>query len=366
MAPFQLSNNQRTFEAILDGLSDAVLVIDFRRRIVFANRALIQLFNLRQDPVGRDVMEVVLDHRITAVIERALEIGTSVREELTLTIPNNESSMERKIEVDAEALTPELESEPYVSVVLKDQTARHEIEQVRRDFVANASHELRTPLSIINGYIENLLDGAADDPQLARRFLRIMKKHGERIARIVEDMLTISKLESAVEDPSKAGAFDLRGCVADVIERLQPLIEAKKAIVKIAADEDTCLMAGDRFYWDQIFFNLIENSLKQNFRPGLHVTISLARQDDMYRIVVADDGVGIPQSDLPYIFKRFYRVEKHHSQEIKGTGLGLSIVKRAVEAHQGKISARSIPGEITAFEIIVPRGAVDEVEMASS
>jgi signal transduction histidine kinase len=126
-------------------------------------------------------------------------------------------------------------------------------------------------------------------------------------------------------------------------------------------DLDTS-MAGDRFYWTQVLFNLVENALKQNPRPRLTVTVGCSRDEHSTRIWVADDGVGIPSADLPHIFRRFYRVEKHHSQEeIKGTGLGLSIVKRAIEAHGGTIEVTSIPGQDTRFTMTVPREAEDRL-----
>ncbi len=352
---FAIAQNEELFELILDGLADAVVVVDSQQQVVFANKALTELFGLKRDPVGRDIMEVALDHRISAVIEAALEANKTVRKEITLHLSRKGVRSEAVVMINAKPVSAG-GGHTLVRVILRDDTARVETEQVRRDFVANASHELRTPLSIINGYIENLADGAVEDPPLARRFLAVMKKHGDRIARIVEDMLTISKFESAQEDPTLAGVFDLHSCARDVIERLQPLIEDKEADVTLVAEASEASIAGDRFYWDQIFFNLVENALKQNQRPGLKIVIAFKSLDERYRITVTDDGVGIPQADLPFIFKRFYRVEKHHSKEIKGTGLGLSIVKRAIEAHRGTVSATSSPGEHTTFEIIVPQG----------
>jgi signal transduction histidine kinase len=353
-----LGHNQAFVSAILDGMNDAVLVVNENRQVVYANKALHDMFRLGIDPVGRELMEVVLDHRINAVIEQALEGGTPTEEEVALTrLPG----AERKnviLKVDAAPLASD-SGEMQARVILKDDTARAEMEQMRRDFVANASHELRTPLSIINGYVENLMDGAVEDPGMAQRFLSIMKKHGDRIARIVEDMLTISKFESA-ENPTKAGVFDLLSCVNDVIERLQPVIEDKQSSVTLVTDDwPKALLAGDRFYWDQIFFNLIENALKQNLRPNLKVIVKISEtHSGHYQISITDDGVGIPQADLPFIFHRFYRVEKHHSQGIKGTGLGLSIVKRAIESHGGEVTASSTPGEQTTFTISVPKGNV--------
>ncbi len=349
--------NQELFEIILNGLADSILVVDHSQKIVFANKALSELFSLRRTAVGRDIVEVVLNHRICEIIDESITTHQAVDEEVTLTVDRGAERRTVVLNVDAEPVAEDLEKR-YVRVILRDETDRVQTEQVRRDFVANASHELRTPLSIINGYIENLRDGAVADTALAQRFLRIMKKHGDRIARIVEDMLTISKFESATQDPTEAGAFDLQSCATDVIERLHPLVEEREAEISISTLDSEALIAGDRLYWDQIFFNLIENALKQNLAKGIKVQVSFQKKGEGYQIIVTDDGVGIPSADLPFIFKRFYRVEKHHGKEIKGTGLGLSIVKRAIEAHGGTVTARSEPGRETAFIIYVPKGDV--------
>lgn len=353
---FSFSQNREVFEIILDGLTDAILVVDHSQEIIFANKAVRELFNLKLDPVERGVMEVVRNHQISEVITRTIETGKATKEEIRLSVANSQGpNRSIVLSVDAEPLNGEIKGS-YIRVILRNETDRVETEQVRRDFVANASHELRTPLSIINGYIENLSDGALENKDLAIRFLSVMKKHGDRIARIVEDMLTISKFESPTQDPTKAGIFDLQGCATDVIERLQTHAEEKEGKLEIILAGRDAMIAGDRFYWDQIFFNLIENALKQNLRPHLHVRVKFVDLGDTFEVSIIDDGVGIPQADLPFIFKRFYRVEKHHSKEIKGTGLGLSIVKRAVESHGGTVTVRSIPGVETAFVITVPKG----------
>jgi signal transduction histidine kinase len=193
---------------------------------------------------------------------------------------------------------------------------------------------------------------------MSRKALITMQKHGERIARIVEDMLTLSKFESVGEKGIaglRAASFSCRECAEDVIERLAPLVEEKCARFRLhfppaGADQ----IKGDRFYWDQIFFNLIENALKENKPGNLEIAVTMAREDAASVIRIADNGIGIPRADLPFIFKRFYRVAKHHSQKIKGTGLGLSIVRRAVESHGGTISVDSTLGLETVFTIRLP------------
>jgi signal transduction histidine kinase len=183
-----------------------------------------------------------------------------------------------------------------------------------------------------------------------------MRKHGDRLAQIIEDLLVISRMESGEANAVKKEAFDLAACAEDVVHRLAPLTAAKEARVKIVAPKDgDSSIYGDRFYWDQILFNLISNALKENFAKGLEVTVSLTQDAGISEIRVSDNGVGIPYGDLPFVFKRFYRVARHHGQEVKGTGLGLSIVKRAVEAHHGTIAVHSRPGIETVFTIRVPR-----------
>jgi signal transduction histidine kinase len=168
-------------------------------------------------------------------------------------------------------------------------------------------------------------------------------------------MLVISKMESGEAIALNRDDFLVRDCIQDVLDRLELMIEKQGAVIsKLIVPDDLSLNA-DRFYWTQILFNLVENALKQNPSPGLEIEIEGKQVDGGIDISVCDNGVGIPSADLPYIFKRFYRVDKHHTQsEIKGTGLGLSIVKRAVEAHGGKIKATSQPGQRTCFTISLP------------
>ena len=169
------------------------------------------------------------------------------------------------------------------------------------------------------------------------------------------NVLMISKMESGDAVVLTRESFNFRDCVQDVIDRLEPMITKQDAVMKMEIDPQDLELLGDRFYWTQIVFNLIENALKQNPESGLSVTVRGSRTKEGLALSVCDDGVGIPSADLPYIFKRFYRVQKHHCQnEIKGTGLGLSIVARAVEAHGGEISVTSTPGLKTCFTVSLP------------
>ena len=345
---------------LLDALGDAFLLVDSEANIRFANAAARSLFGNRE-LLNRPVREAFLDPRLADALLRCLATGEPVQSRVVLpqqTSPRGDLET-RGVNawiIDAAQLSTAPDSDPITRVIIRDVTAEHQIEQVRKDFVANASHELRTPLAIINGYLENLLDDdMLDDKEMSRRFLTVMRKHADRISRIVEDMLVISRLESGEASALKVEPFRFRSCINDILERLESVIRNQNAEVMVTMPDPAVTLQGDRFYWTQVLFNLVENALKQNPYSGLRVEVGCQRVGENYHIWVADNGVGIPSADLPHIFRRFYRVEKHHSQqEIKGTGLGLSIVKRAIEAHHGTIGVTSVPGRETKFLITVP------------
>jgi two-component system phosphate regulon sensor histidine kinase PhoR len=360
---------QREFqEALLNEIKDAIFILDRNREIRFVNAAAQALFPSDQPYRSRAFFDVCRDHRVYDTLDLAEEIGSKIADQITLRVPDGRPDRLRDINVLVEAEPLDFGRETGGGgswILMKDITAQLETEQIRQDFVANASHELRTPLSIITGYLETMDEAGTDlNEPVFRRAVATMRKHGERIVRIVDDMLTISKLESAAELLARE-PFDLRDSAEEIIAQLMPLIEDKHARVSVKADEDRVwTLVGDRFYWDQIFFNLIENALKQNPDPGLKITVRFEERDGRYLVTVTDDGIGIPAVDIPLIFKRFYRVQKHHAQnKVKGTGLGLSIVKRAVEAHHGRIEVESRPGIRTVFTISVP---VSHVRLSDS
>ena len=345
---------------LLDALGDAFLIVDSTENITFANSAAQELFRGRV-LTGRPVREAFLDPRLADALLRCLETGEPVQSRIVLpqqTSPlgDLETRGNNAWVIDAAQLSDTPDGNPSTRVVIRDVTSEHHLEQIRKDFVANASHELRTPLAIINGYLENLLDDEMlAEPEMARRFLTVMRKHTERISRIVEDMLVISRLESGEASAIKVEPFLLKSCINDVLERLESVVRGQRAVVVLGLHDDSVTLEGDRFYWTQVLFNLVENALKQNPHRDLRVEIGVAEEEGKLLVWVADNGVGIPSADLPHIFRRFYRVEKHHSQhEIKGTGLGLSIVKRAIEAHNGTIAVTSVPGRETKFLMTLP------------
>lgn len=349
---------QRLLQSIVDEFEDGFLIVSQDLNISFANTAARDRFGAGREIIDRQVIAAFLDHRIVQVIKEAQEQGRKRDRTIHLEerVTAKGETMERYVTIEAAPLPYPIHGMDGVWVIMRDESERFHLEQIRKDFVANASHELRTPLSIITGYLENLAQGDVTDPGTARRFYQVMHKHALRLGRIVEDMLTISKLEG---DPGllRRELFNLCESVTDVIEHLQPMIQEKRARMILNLPAEGLSIRGDRFYWDQIVFNLVENSLKQNTRENLEIEVSITTERDSHVIKVRDNGVGIPGNHLPHVFKRFYRVETSHSQKVKGTGLGLSIVRRAVEAHGGTIQVVSRPGILTEFIIRLPQPA---------
>lgn len=347
-------------QRFLEALSDAFLLINMQGQVLAANKRARMIFgNIALE--GSLLTQYSYNEVLANEVKKALEAERCY----TSTFSLGSRDVPFLEQVDGESWW-HMDAAPVIGVdgcrrlIIKDITEQYRTEQVRKDFVANASHELRTPLTIIVGYLESLeeedfFDSACEET--GRKIIAIMHKHSLRLQRIVEDMLMISKLESAESAALKESWFDLDDCVEDVLDRLESIFESRRAKLVRNFPGKKLIVFGDRFYWIQIFFNLIENSLKQNSREGLVIEVGAVRDEleKTARIWVKDNGIGIPETHLPYIFKRFYRVEAG-SKEIRGTGLGLSIVKRSVEAHNGLINVSSVPGEETRFLMSFPLG----------
>lgn len=345
-----MQDDCRLFGTLLNEAPQGILVVDDADTIVFANLAMSVMLLPHSLEEGRPLGTAPSLEAITRIIKDARTRRTRVEGELRLPLPHSyaaEWSHERHYHLSA---SPWSEGpRTGIWVMVEDRTEHDTIAQTRQDFVTSAGHELRTPLSLIHGYIETLKSGMIKNTASLVRCLDVMEKHSRRMMRIIDDMLTISRLEG-LEEPLKTETFLVRACVHDAIEHLTPLIEIRQPVITLDFPPDGGLLSGDRFYWDQIFSNLIENALKENPRTGLRITIAGRWTQHECIITVTDDGIGIRPEDLPYAFKRFYR----GSQESKGTGLGLSIVKRAVEVHGGTIDLESHPGRMTQFTIRVP------------
>ncbi|HXS67598.1 MAG TPA: ATP-binding protein, partial [Candidatus Polarisedimenticolia bacterium] len=232
-----------------------------------------------------------------------------------------------------------------------DLTRLKQLERTREEFVANVSHELRTPLSLIKGYTETLLDGAKDNPEVETKFLQTIQRNSERLQFLIEDLLTISELESG-RLKMNLQSVRLRSLVDRVLEDFKTQAESRHVELKNEMPDLTARADSDRL--QQVLGNLIGNAIKYGRSDG-HVGVSgrLANAN-LVELCVHDDGPGIPPESIERVFERFYRVDKARSREQGGTGLGLSIVKHIVQSHGGKVWVKSEPGKGAAFYFTLP------------
>ncbi len=345
-----LEQSEREKTIFLNAVGIAFLLMRPSGRIVASNQAADELFLLRKTSQPLNLLEHME--------------GNPARQTLAQ-IAHCKQAQSYKVHVYKEGLnyiyrvqaTPmdNLYGEPLIGLVCHDITEEQRTLTIRRDFVANASHELRTPLTIIRGYLETLIDDPeqAEDPYMRQRALGLMKKHSDRIVRLVEDMLTISRLERSDKAHLRMKEFNLQSVVEDVALRLDSSTRLLNDRIDIEIAPLPFTMVGDQFYWEQILFNLMENAVKNNPQGSLRILVraQLREQGDA-EIIIEDNGCGIKAESLPYIFNRFFRADS--TGQIKGTGLGLSIVRNAIEAHGGHIHAESEPEVYTRFTIHTP------------
>jgi two-component system phosphate regulon sensor histidine kinase PhoR len=325
------------FNAMLEGL----LLLDRDRRIRLANRAFEKLFSLAADVRGKTVLEALRLHELAMLVERVEAEGQVLDHELRLPGLN-----ERLLQVNAAVIADAAGEREGVILVFHDLTRLKQLEATRQEFVANVSHELRTPLSMIKGYVETLLGGAKDDPATATKFLQTVERHADRLTLLIEDLLTISSLESG-QINLRLQAAALPAVVEKVFADLKPRADARGA--KLLNQLPPLAVTADANRLHQVLSNLVDNAIKYGRGGGSVVVGGRATGGGQIEVFVQDDGPGIPAESLERIFERFYRVDKARSRDQGGTGLGLSIVKHIVQAHGGKVWAKSEPGRGTTF-----------------
>jgi two-component system, OmpR family, phosphate regulon sensor histidine kinase PhoR len=349
----QIADEDFSLRAILASLVEGVLIADGNMRIRLTNERLQQMFSLPKPSLDRTVMEVFRNHLLHQVIQRTLETEEPQSAELQAEIREGDQFQLKHFQVTSVSLRPrEHESLTGALVIFHDVSQIRSLEAVRKEFVANVSHELRTPLAIITGYLETLIDGGADH-ETNLRFLKVMHKHAQRLNLLIEDLLTISQLESR-KISLHFEPVDLLESVNRVIERLDSRIREIGATVTVSAPRHLPRIEADAFRIEQALYNLVDNALKHSGKSAVRVAIELRSDSHAVDISVHDDGVGLPLSDQPHIFERFYRVHKDRSRDAGGTGLGLSIVKNTAQAHGGFVSVQSNPGSGATFFMNLP------------
>ena len=335
------------FDSMLEGL----LLLDRSRKIHLANRAFKNLFGLKTELRGKTIVEVLRLQELDGLLQRAETEKQVLDYEIQLP-----GLSERWLQVNAAAITNAAGEREGTILVFHDLTRLKQLERQREEFVANVSHELRTPLSLIKGYVETLMDGARDNPEVAERFLKIIERNANRLDLLIQDLLTISSLESG-RVKLDLQPVRLRALVERVFSHLQTKAEIKN--VALVNEMPELIATGDANRLDQVLSNLVDNAIKYGRAEGCLVVGGNALAGGAIEVFVRDDGPGIPPESLERVFERFYRVDKARSRDQGGTGLGLSIVKHIVQAHGGEVRCQSEPGKGATFFFTLPPAACD-------
>jgi two-component system phosphate regulon sensor histidine kinase PhoR len=359
----EIETQNQKLAAIFNSMIEGVIVVDKAGHIISVNPTIEKIFGiLKKDVEGKVFLEAIRNNDIAEVISTTLKRGEYVSNEITLIYP-----VRRVFEVNAtpifDASTP-LGINPERSrnidnkvisgclVVIHDITEIRRLETVRSDFVANVSHELKTPLTSIKGFVETLLEGALDDKENNRNFLKIIQEHTERLNSLVDDLLSLSHLESK-EITFKKKSFNIKQQLEEVISGFRSQLKKSNIEIKNELPADIAVTA-DKNRVQQVFTNLIDNAIKFNKENG-SIKVYAQEINGKIKISIEDSGIGIPTKDISRIFERFYRVDKARSRELGGTGLGLSIVKHIVELHGGSVGVESTEGFGSVFWFILPK-----------
>lgn len=333
------------WRGLVDALPEATLVLDGQGHVLHHNSAVADIFqNVR---VGQPLSRAIRNPDLLASIDRATESPTIVP--VVERIP-----FERRIAATVTRLPgapPDASELPAVLVSLRDLSEQDKLAQMREDFVANASHELRTPLASLKGFLETLQGPARDDPAARERFLGLMASQADRMNRLIDDLLSLSRVEMRAHLPPR-GIVDLNEAASYACQTLEPVARAAEATIKIELLDVPARIRGDRDQLVQVLLNLIQNAIVHGgSAPRIRVRIARTAPAGRYTLSVSDNGPGIAAEHLPRLTERFYRANVASSRAKGGTGLGLAIVKHIVARHRGELEISSKLGAGSTFSV---------------
>lgn len=354
----RMNQQEEWFRAVFSSIREAIIVTDSNGVVVLGNPSACKFFNLDcGQMVKTGAGHKVTDSRLLDLFERVKVSDSPVaKEEITVMTDRGE----RVFQVSAMPVIKDRISQGTV-FVLNDITRLRNLERVRRDFVSSVSHELRTPLTSITGYTETLLEGAIHDPENAKHFLQIILQESEQLTALINDVLDLSKIESG-RIGYKFKPVNMGDLVDKTLSLFSRAVEKKGIVMHLDVPGDLPYVNADRDYLELVVRNLVDNAIKYVPEQDGQIWIKAYVADDMVKVDVKDNGIGISQKDLGRIFERFYRVDKARSRAIGGTGLGLSIVKHIILAHKGKVEVHSRLNLGSLFSFTVPIAQGDREE----
>ncbi len=346
----QIAGRESDTQTILGAMEDGVLVVDARSRITLVNSTFQRLFDLRDPVVGVPLVEAVRHATLDQLVVETLKTGEVIRSELGIT--DSRTHRERHIEISAVPIKKGDDEMSGAVVLFHDITELKQLDQIRREFVANVSHELRTPLSILRGYIEVLLDEPETSRRELARMLSIMDRHSKRLQQLVDDLLTLAQLESS-QATLELSLVRVDALFNNLIRDWKEKLAAKNLKVIVELTPETLTLHADGTRLEEVLYNLLDNAVKFS-RENEQIHLQATRRGSDIVLSVADHGLGISKEHLPRIFERFYRADKARSRELGGTGLGLAIVKHIAQLHGGRVEAESELGRGTTVRVILP------------
>jgi two-component system phosphate regulon sensor histidine kinase PhoR len=344
----EITQEKDTLTTVLRGMSDGVMVVDSQGVIILVNTVLEGFLQTSSDVSGKTPVEVVRNAELQNGFDKVLKKGETFSMELSLATPEAD-----KIFAVAIARLMHQDKPGGAVAVFHDITELKRVEQMRKDFVANVSHELRTPLTSIKGYAETLCEEGIGNVPQAESFAQIILKHANRLSALVQDLLSLTQLESQ-NTPINRQKVDLHKILEAAVLVVKPTAEAKKLNIETEGVAQNTMVWADRDQIGQALLNLLDNAVKYTSEEG-SVSVSASDTGTEVHVTVADTGIGIPREHLNRIFERFYRVDKNRSRELGGTGLGLSIVKHIIQSHSGRVWVNSELEEGSAFSFSLPK-----------
>jgi len=349
--PTAAARSTSTMYVMAEALPDPVILLNRTGQVLFCNASARGLFSQLRD--GSHISSVIRTPEFLDAVSAAPRTGRAVTVAYAERVP-----VGRRMAVTVAPLSRGNEREGSILVLLRDLTEIERINQMRVDFIANASHELRTPLASLRGFIETLQGTAKEDPGARERFLPIMAEQASRMTRLIDAMLSLSRVEMNAHVPP-SDLVDLNDVLDHARDTLEPIATNSGMSLEVERFSKPAIVRGDRDELLQVLQNLVQNALKYG-SPGGHVRIeskhipALGRQTrGRYTIAIVDDGPGIPAEHLPRLTERFYRVDVASSREKGGTGLGLAIVKHILNRHRGELAIASKPGEGSTFTVML-------------
>ncbi len=340
-----LEEKKRLF-GILESMTEGVLVVDTEQRILLVNSALCRLFEVRKELVeGKHYWEIFRDPDVNQMVQESLDKQKGSQKELDFLLTKSIFDIH---------VSPVFAAKEFIGIVavFRDITPLKEFDRMRAEFVANVSHELKTPLTSILGFVETLKEGAIDDKENSHKFLSIIETQSKKLNALIEDLLLLSRIESSNE-PLKKEAVRAKDLMDKLAETFGPLLAEKKNSLNVAIEPKDLKIKIELSSFERAVSNLIDNAIKYS-PAGSQVWVEAFGTAAGAKISVKDNGIGIPEQDLPRIFERFYRVDKGRTRELGGTGLGLSIVKHILERHGGSVHVQSKLNSGSTFTITLP------------